>query len=151
MRPVVEEDRARGRTVEELGGYRELLPPARELGGAVFLGMLVLTAILERLQFQLRATEASVWWASNGRDVVNAFALGAMSLGLYVVGFSGPIALAIAATVVILLSVLQATLEKHRRAVGLSVLAALLLGSPVLLWPRAVHRLFSATIGFLFG
>lgn len=137
--------------MNELGGYREFLPPARELGSAVFLGMLVLTAVLERLQFQLRATEASVWWASNGRDVVNAVALGAMSLGLYVVGFSGPIALAIAATVVILLSALQATFERHRWAGGLSVLTALLLGAPVMLFPRTVHGLFTGMIRFLFG
>jgi hypothetical protein len=137
--------------VEELGGYRELAPAARGLGSLVFVGMLALTALLERLQFQLRATETSVWWASNGRDVVNAFALGAMSLGLRVIGFTGPISLAIAATVVVLLSALQASLEKHRWSGVLSVLAAFVLGAPVIVLPEAVHRLFVATILFLFG
>lgn len=137
--------------MDELGGYRELLPAARGVGSAVFVGMLALTALLERLQFQLRATESSVWWASNGRDVVNAFALGTMALGLRVIGFTGPIALAIAATVVVLLSAMQAEFEKHRWAGALSVVTALVLGAPVIALPRAVHELFVTLIVSLFG
>jgi hypothetical protein len=111
---------------------------------------LTLTALLERLQFQLRATETSTWWASNGRDVVNAFALGTMSIGLRVIGFTGPIALSIAATVVVVLSVVQTTFEKHPLSSWTTIIVALGLGTPVLLVPAQVHQVFRTTIELLF-
>jgi len=137
--------------VDALGGYHELeQAPARLLGAAVFVGMLCLTAVLERLQFRLRATEGSRWWASNGRDVVNAFALAAMSVGLRVIGFTGPIALSIAATLVLILSAIQTSLERHAWAGVLNVAVALALGAPVMVAPRAVHGLFRAAVEHLF-
>lgn len=137
--------------MEALGGYRELAPTARILGSLVFLGALAIAALLERLQFKLRATESKTWWASNGRDVVNAFALAATSLGLWGIGFTGPIALAIAATVVVILSALQMMIERHRAALALSLGVALLLGSPVLIAPRQVDVFYRGMIGTLFG
>lgn len=136
--------------LDALGGYRPLEPLARLLGSGVFLGMLALAALLERLQFQLRYTESSTWWASNGRDVVNAFALAAMALGLRVIGFTGPIALCIAATLVLLLSALQSAVEKHRHAFLWSLAAALLLGAPVMVAPELVHGGFRAAVEWLF-
>lgn len=136
--------------MDALGGYRELTQSARILGAVVFLGMLLLTAVLERLQFQLKAAEASKWWASNGRDVVNAVALGAMAIGLRVIGFTGPIALSIAATLVLVLSAAQTALEKRGGAGLMSAGLALVLGAPVLLAPRAVHELFRSTLELLF-
>lgn len=136
--------------MEALGGYRELEPVARALGSLVFVGMLALTAVLERLQFQLRYTEASTWWASNGRDVVNLFALAAMALGLRVIGFTGPIAVCIAATIVLVLSALQSAVEKHAHAWRWSLGFALLLGAPVLLAPSLVHATFRAAVEWLF-
>src|SRR4051812_27563322 len=109
------------------------------MGSAVFMGMLCLTALLERLQFQLRSSEASVWWASNGRDVINAFALATMSLGLRVLGFTGPIAVGIAATLVILLSALQSSLGDRRGAAFWSLGTALALGVLVMVFPGVVH------------
>lgn len=137
--------------MEALGGYRELPESARLVGGLMFVGLLCLTALLERLQFQLRATESSRWWASNGRDVVNAFALAAVALGLKVIGFTGPVSLAIAATLVITLSALQSALARYPRlSTALSIVTALVLGMPVLLAPRAVHDLFRGVIELLF-
>ncbi len=136
--------------MDELGGYRELLAPARWVANAVFIGMLFLTALLERLQFQLRATESSKWWASNGRDVVNAFALASMALGLKVIGFTGPIALLIASTLVLLMSALQSSVGSHPLSVVLSMAAALTLGLPVILAPTLVHTFFRRTLEFLF-
>ena len=136
--------------MDALGGCQELAQSARILGAVVFLGMLLATAVLERLQFQLKAAEASKWWASNGRDVVNAFALGAMAIGLRVIGFTGPIALSIAATLVLVLSAAQTALEKRGGAALLSVGLALVLGAPVLLAPRAVHELFRSSLELLF-
>jgi hypothetical protein len=137
--------------VEGLGGYRALSSPAREVGTVVFLGTLCLTALLERLQFQLRASEASVWWASNGRDVVNAFALATLSLGLRVFGFTGPIALCIAATLIIAVSLVQSWLSNCRAAGVLTFVTALVLGEAVVLWPEGVHQLFRGLLERLFG
>jgi len=136
--------------LDALGGYQELAQPGRLIGAVGFLGMLLATAALERLQFQLKAAEASKWWASNGRDVVNAVALGAMAIGLRVIGFTGPIALSIAATLVLVLSAAQTALEKRGGAGLLSVGLAVVLGAPVLLAPRPVHELFRSTLEILF-
>lgn len=137
--------------MDELGGYRELTPQARALGTAVYLAALVLTAFLERFQFRLRATEGQTWWASNGRDVINAIALGLMMFGLYTIGFNGPIALCIAATVVVLLTAAQMTFEKLHRGGSLTLALALVLGTPVALTPRRTNELFRSTLEFLFG
>jgi hypothetical protein len=136
--------------MDELGGYRELAPPARIIGDAVFIGMLFLTAFLERLQFQLRVTESSKWWASNGRDVVNAFALASMGLGLKVLGFTGPIAFLIASMMVLFLSVLQSSLGNRRLSTILSMAGALALGLPVILAPTMVHAFIRRTLELLF-
>lgn len=136
--------------MDELGGYRELAPPARVVGDAVFIGMLFLTAFLERLQFQLRVTESSKWWVSNGRDVVNAFALASMAFGLKVIGFTGPIAFVIASTMVLFVSTLQSSLSNRRLATVLSMAAALALGLPVILVPTMVHAFFRRMLEVLF-
>ncbi len=137
--------------MEELGTYRALSPPMSYLAALVFVGVLCVAALLERLQFQPRATEGSTWWASNGRDVVNLFAFAAISLGLRVVGFAGPIALAISATMLVALIALQSSLDKYPRlSAGLSVALALTLGGPILLAPRWVHETFRRTIEALF-
>jgi len=136
--------------MDELGGYRELTAPARVVGDAVFIGMVFLTAVLERLQLQLRVTESSKWWASNGRDVVNAFALASMAFGLKVIGFTGPIAFLIASTMVLFVSVLQSSLINRKLSTVLSVAGALAVGLPVILAPIAVDAFFRRTLALLF-
>lgn len=138
-------------TQDALGHFRELSHQGRLIGAVVLGGMVCLASLLERLQYQLRATEQSVWWASNGRDVVNAFALGVMALGLSVYGFGGPIALCVAATFVVLLSTVQASVERHHLATVWSLAAGLALGFPLLGWPRAMFHAFHRAIVFLFG
>lgn len=135
--------------MDELGGYRELAPPARLIGNAVFVGMLLLTTLLERLQLQLRATESAKWWASNGRDAVNAFAVASMALGLKVIGFTGPMAFLIASTLVLLMSALQPS-SNRRQSMKLSMTLALVLGLPVVAAPTLVHALFRRTLELLF-
>lgn len=136
--------------MDELGGYQSLAPAAQLVGDAVFIGMLFLTAFLERLQFQLRVTESSKWWASNGRDVVNAFALASMALGLKVIGFTGPISFLIASTMVLFVSVLQSSLSNRKLSTVLSMAGALALGLPVILAPFWVHSFFRKTLEVLF-
>jgi len=135
--------------MDELGGYRELAPPARLIGNAVFVGMLVLTTLLERLQLQLRATESSRWWASNGRDAVNAFAVASMALGLKVIGFTGPMAFLVASILVLLMSALQPAIHRPQSML-LSLGLALVLGLPVLVAPSWVHSFFRRLLEMLF-
>lgn len=117
---------------------------------AVFLLLLCVVALLERLQYRLRDQEPSRWWASNGRDVVNVFALATMGLGLEVLGFSGPLAFGIAASFVILLSATQGALERHPSAVLLSVVVSLMLGAPVLFSPGPLADGYRTVVRALF-
>ncbi len=137
--------------MEALGGYQELPDSARLLGAAVFVIALAVVALLERLQLQLKAAEASRWWASNGRDVVNAAAVALMTLGLLAIGFTGPISLAISATLVIAISLVQSSLANYPRwSAAVTFLVSLAVGLPVLVAPKAVHALFRRTLELLF-
>ncbi|HVE81491.1 MAG TPA: hypothetical protein VND93_01535 [Myxococcales bacterium] len=122
-----------------LGEYQAPSSAGRLLGAAGCVLTLVLAAGLERLQFKLRATESAHWWTSNGRDAINAFALLAMAGGLFAMGFSAPMAFFLGAVLMLELSLVQTALERHRHAGMLSVGAALLFGSPVLLFPASIH------------
>jgi hypothetical protein len=102
--------------------------------------------LLERVQYRLRADESRAWWASNGRDVLNAVALGSVSSGLWVYGFRGPLVVCVAGTLVLLLSMSQMRLEDRPRSTLWSVMIALALGLPILLVPAGVARLFERLV-----
>ena len=123
----------------------------RVVGDAVFLVALVLTGLLERLQIRLRAGEQLRWWASSGRDVINALAFGTMALGLAVVGYTGPVALAIAASLLLLVTAVQSALGERKGSGAIALVAAGALGVPVIAVPRAVHGLFQLLLGWLFA
>lgn len=133
-----------------LGGYQPQELPARPLGSVAYLLAVVIVSYLERLQFRLRALEGSRWWASNGRDVLNTLALLFMIAGLHLIGFSGPLSLCIAATIVIVLSALQLELDKHRHQAWWSLAVGLGLSAPVLLFPAQTDALFTRLIGALY-
>jgi len=107
-----------------------------------FLASVGLAGLLERVQYRLRADEARAWWASNGRDVLNAVALGAVSSGLWIHGFRGPLVVCLAGTLVLVLSIFQMRLESRPRSALWSVVIALALGMPVLVAPAGVARGF---------
>ena len=111
-----------------------------------FLASVGVAGLLERVQYRLRADEGRAWWASNGRDVLNAVALGAVSSGLWVYGFRGPLVVCVAGTLVLLLSMVQMRLESRPGSTGWSVGVALALGAPVLVAPGAVARLFQRVV-----
>lgn len=111
-----------------------------------FLVSVGVAGLLERVQFRLRANEGRAWWASNGRDVLNAVALGAVSSGLWVYGFRGPLVVCVAGTLVLLLSMAQMRLESRPGSTWWSVGVALALGAPVLVAPGAVARLFQRVV-----
>ena len=122
-----------------LGEFQASTSAWRAAGACGYLLALVVAAVLERLQFKLRATETAHWWASNGRDAINAGATLAMGAGLKAMGFSLPVAFLLAAAVMLGLSLAQIGLERHRHAGLLSVAAALLFGTPVLLFPAPIQ------------
>jgi hypothetical protein len=130
-------------------------PPMEALGpvvgDAVFLAALVLTGLLERLQIRLRATEKRKWWGSSGRDVINVLAFGTMAWGLSVVRFTGPVALAIAASLLLLVTAIQSALGERKGSGVISLLAAGALGLPVIAAPSAVNGLFRSVLDALFG
>ena len=111
-----------------------------------FLASVGIAGLLERVQYRLRADEGRAWWASNGRDVLNAVALGSVSCGLWVYGFRGPLVVCVAGTLVLLLSICQMRLESRPGSTLWSVAVALALGFPVLIAPGAVARLFQRVV-----
>jgi len=123
-----------------LGEFQAPSAVGRAAGAAGYVLMLAVAAVLERLQFKLRATESAHWWASNGRDAINAGALLAMGGGLIALGFSGPVAFLLSAVLMLGLSLVQTALEHHRHAALLSVAVAMLAGLPVLLFPEGIQE-----------
>jgi hypothetical protein len=73
-------------------------------------------------------------------------ALGAVSCGLWIHGFRGPLVVCVAGTLVLLLSICQMRLESRLRSSLWSVAIALVLGMPVLVAPAAVARLFERVV-----
>ena len=139
--------------MDALGGFLEPAQSERAQAARalVFLGVLLLTAVFEHLQTRLRDDEVSTWWVSNGRDVLNAFALGACALGLRVLGFHGPLALCLAAVLTVLLSLIQGAIVARQWPYAASLVAALIVGLPVALRPAWVSGVLRAAVEALFG
>jgi hypothetical protein len=119
------------------------------VGALGYLAMLGVAGLLERVQYRLKATESRAWWVSNGRDVLNAVALGAVSAGLWMYGFRGPLVVCVAGTLVLLLSVSQMRLESRPRSTLWSMVAALVLGAPALLAPAWVAHALGGAVAAL--
>jgi hypothetical protein len=137
-------------TGEPLGSFEAL---SRALGSAGLIVALALTVLLQRLQAKLVLAEGRVWWASNGRDLINALSLGAIAFTLFAIGFPGPSALLIGATVLLVLNLFESVLLKKlsptRNAAG-SLVITLVLLSPVLAAPEQVNALLNALAARLF-
>lgn len=131
----------------QFGGYGEL---PRELGRAAFVAALGVTGFIERVQFRLRFLESRTWWASNGRDVLNAVAFGLLFGASLLIGFSGPLSLVIAGTLLVLVNTVQSALGTRRGATRLSIALAFVLGLPVAIAPLAVDDAFRRMLVFLF-
>jgi hypothetical protein len=144
-----EQDPREASSLDSLGGYEEPAFRARVLAGSLFLGILILVAALERLQYALRQTESSRWWASNGRDVLNLFSFGVLSYGLLLLGFHGAMVLLIAGCGVTLLTAVQGVLGKGRARGLFSLGATLVVGLPVLFWPRELALLAKSALDTL--
>ena len=138
---------------EPLGLYRELSAVSRLAGSAALLGSLALTVALQRLQLELKRADTRRWWASNGRDLINLLAFGALGGSLLVVGFPAPAALLLGATMLLVLQLFEALLLNWPRLpapTALSLGVAFALACPVLLSPNRVFGWVSRATEFLF-
>jgi hypothetical protein len=125
-------------------------PSVQWAGRGAFLAALCLTGVLERVQFRLRFLEGRTWWASNGRDILNAAAFAALVGSAWLIGFSPPTALVNGTAVLVLVNALQSALRPRREATWLSVGLAVVLGLPTLIEPAGVDRVIRATLRLLF-
>jgi hypothetical protein len=135
---------------EAVGSFRILDPSVQWVGRGAYLAALCATGFLERVQFGLRFLEARTWWASNGRDVLNAAAFAALTGSAWLIGFSPPIALVLGATVLVLVNALQSALRRRRSATWMSMGLAVALGLPVLIAPADVDGALRAALRMLF-
>jgi hypothetical protein len=120
--------------MDRLGGYFE--PSGGQwIPTSLFVGILLLVAALERLQHSLRRTESALWWASNGRDVVNLFAFAVLSFGIRLLGFFGPMVFLLSGATVVLLTAAQGLGGEGKSASWIAVALICLLGLPLLAWP----------------
>jgi hypothetical protein len=98
------------------------------------------SAGLARLQLSWRSLEPSAWWASNGRDVLIAFSLAALTLSLHGVGYALPVALLWSAQLTsaeVLVEALLLRVPGLRWPDAWALLASLVLASPLAWAPRA--------------
>jgi hypothetical protein len=67
--------------------------PWREVAVAAALAAAALLVLLQEAGERLRREEHRAWWASNGRDVLNAVGFAAFAGALHLYGYPGPAAL----------------------------------------------------------
>lgn len=118
--------------------YRPPSYPA-VLGDLAYAAALALFLFLQRIAHKLREEEVHAWWASNGRDVVNGLAVVTVSTAIWLQGIAPALALLFGATLTLLLSVLHTFLEgRVVEPWRLVIVAAVILGAPLVLAPRQV-------------
>lgn len=124
------------------------------LAAAVALLAAVASSVrLEELGDRLRREEHRAWWASNGRDAVNALALLAIWGALVLLGYPGPAALVLGGVLVMTLTgvgVVESRLPARLRPRLLALAAGLLLALPLILLPEAVAAGLGALAAALF-
>lgn len=113
-----------------------------------YLVLLLFFAFLQRLQLELRGNESETWWASNGRDVVNAIGVAILAWGLRGVGYPLPQALALGGAMVVLSTAVIPALGPWRERSGAILSVSLVLGVPPLIcsagWSALLSRAFEA-------
>ena len=136
---------------EPLGDFGAI---SRQAGSAALIAALALTVALQRLQAALVRAESSVWWASNGRDLINAFSLAVVGTTLWLMGFPGPAALFLSATILLVLNLFETVLFRGMAPgwnAGLSLLAIVVLIGPVLVVPDRVNAWLNLLAAQLFA
>jgi hypothetical protein len=96
---------------------------------------------LEELGDRLRREEQRAWWASNGRDVINASAMLVIGAALMLLGFPGPAALVASGLLTLALTginVIEGRLPERLRPRLVAIGLGLLLALPLLAFPEAI-------------
>ena len=125
----------------------------RLAAAAALLAAVASAVRLEELGDRLRRVEHREWWASNGRDAVNALALLAIWGALVLNGYPGPAALVLGGALVMTLTgvgVVESRLPARLRPRLLALLAGLLLALPLLLFAAEVAAALGAVADRLF-
>lgn len=126
---------------------------ARAAAAAAYLVAVALLVALQELGLRLRREEARAWWAGNGRDLLNAVGLAAVTAALRAYGFPLPAALATGGTLTLALFGTSVFMEGRDRIVrrrAWALLAALALAVPVLLFPGELLAVVGRVLGRLF-
>jgi hypothetical protein len=128
-------------------------PPSPSwIGDAAFAVALLALVYFLHLARVLRVHERDTWWASNGRDAVNALAVVTLFGAISLQGFSLPLSLLFAATITLILTVLYDALATRFRHPGSAVLvAAAIVGAPLVLAPARVAALVAGGLARAFG
>jgi len=125
----------------------------RLAAAVALLAAVAATVRLEEVGDRLRRQEHRAWWASNGRDVINALVLLAISAALVLQGFQGPAALVLGGVLTMTLTgvcVVEGRLPDRLRPRLVALALGGLLALPVLLFPAEVAAGLGALAARLF-
>jgi len=125
----------------------------RGLAAVAALAAAALLVLLQEVGHRLRREEHRAWWASNGRDVLNAAGFAAIALSLRLYGFPGPAALLSGGTFTVLIYgsyVLAADVARARHPKALAVTASWALVGLLLFFRQPVLSFLGGLAGALF-
>ncbi len=116
-------------------------PGEKALAAGLYLASVALLVLMQEIGLRLRREERRAWWASNGRDLLNAVGFAAVGLALRAYGFPLPVAMMAGASLTLVLFGTSIFMEtqtsaRHPRAWALAV--GLAIAVPVLLVPGVV-------------
>jgi hypothetical protein len=152
MEPAAAVRRPEGR----VGG--PVIEPYRAPETSAWIGDLALVVSLGvavfflHLAHVLKLHQRDTWWASNVRDAVNLLAVLSLFGAITWQGFALPIALLLAATITLLLTVVMDALAPHVRHPAWGVLAAAVaVALPLLFAPARSAEAVNAFLAWAFG
>lgn len=121
--------------------------------GDLALGASLLVAVFFlHLAHVLKLQQRETWWASNVRDAVNLLALLSLCGAITWQGFAPHLALLVAGTITLILSVLQDALAPHLRHPAWGVFAAAVAAAaPLVLAPAKVAAVLHGFLSWAFG
>jgi len=125
----------------------------RQAAALALLAAVAAAVRLEEVGDRLRREEHRAWWASNGRDVINALALLAIAGSLVLMGFPGPAALVLGGVLTMALTgvcVVEGRLPARARPRLVALGLGLLLALPLVLFPAEVAGGLGALAARLF-
>jgi hypothetical protein len=125
----------------------------RAAAAGLYLAAVALLVLLQEVGSRLRREESRAWWAGTGRDLLNAVGFAAVGGALRAYGFPLPAAIAVGATVTLVLfgtSIFMETQVDTRRPRAWALAAGIALAGPVLLFPAQVLQVFGVAARGLF-